>query len=244
VYEEASALKRAAVLWADDRSLFEYVGQVKWRALGDYAALAPPDSEESYFPSSIFSLSPDEDFVDCGAYDGDTLRALIDRQQDRFRHFSAFEPDPANYAKLQQFVTTLPPTLRSKISLHSLAVGATRSRLTFNATGTEGAAIDDRGGITVQCALLDDVMSNRPPTYLKMDIEGSERNAIVGARSTIQQYQPVMAVCVYHKQNDLWQLPLFIHSLQPDYRFFLRTHDVDGWQTVCYAVPKARCRRA
>jgi FkbM family methyltransferase len=239
MYEERAEVGEAGELWYDERSRAEYLAQVRWRAYGDYDGLGIPDSEESYFPDSIFSLVPDEEFVDCGAYDGDTLRSLIQRRRD-FRHISAFEPDPHNHGKLERYLATLDLCLCRRISLHNLAVGAFRTQVRFNATGTEGAAVTSHGEITVECYPLDEILHETTPTYLKMDIEGAEHDAIAGAQSTIRKHHPVMAVCVYHKQNDLWRLPLAIRSLFPDYRFFLRTYEVDGWQTVCYAVPEGR----
>ena len=243
MYQERTEVREAGELWCDEKSRSEYLAQIRWRAYGDYDGLGVPDAEESYFPGSIFSLVPDEDFVDCGAYDGDTLRSLIQRRRD-FRHITAFEPDPTNYGKLGRFVATLDSDVCRKISLHNLAVGASRTQVRFNATGTEGAAVASHGEITVECYPLDEILHERRPTYLKMDIEGAERDAIDGAQSTIRTHHPAMAVCVYHKQNDLWRLPLAIRSLYSDYRFFLRTHEVDGWQTVCYAVPPERCMGA
>ena len=243
IYEEGTEVREAADLWCDEKSRSEYLAQVRWRAYGDYDGLGIPDSEEQYFPDNIFRLMPDEDFVDCGAYDGDTLRRLIHRRRD-FRHIAAFEPDPINYGKLSQYVAGLDSHVCQKISLHNLAVGAARTHVSFNATGTDGAAIASHGESMVECCPLDETLHESKPTYLKMDIEGAEQDAIVGAQSTIRNHRPVMAVCVYHRQNDLWRLPLAIRSLYPDYRFFLRTHEVDGRETVCYAVPKERCRRA
>jgi hypothetical protein len=52
----------------------------------------------------------------------------------------------------------------------------------------------------------------------------------------------LLSICVYHKQDDLWRIPLFIHTLVEDYRLFLRPHDVDGWQLVYYAVPANQLR--
>jgi hypothetical protein len=75
---------------------------------------------------------------------------------------------------------------------------------------------------------------------IKMDIEGFELEALEGAREVIEKHQPILSICVYHRQNDLWRIPLFIRSLVKDYRLFLRPHDVDGWQLVCYAVPPNR----
>jgi hypothetical protein len=77
-----------------------------------------------------------------------------------------------------------------------------------------------------------------------MDIEGSEMDALAGASRIIREQGPLLAICVYHKQDDLWKIPLLIHSLNPEYRFFLRPHKLEVWDLVCYAVPKARCLAA
>ncbi len=83
-------------------------------------------------------------------------------------------------------------------------------------------------------------MRDEKPTYIKMDIEGYEASAIEGAREIIQQHQPVLAICVYHKQQDLWQIPLLMKSLCGDYQLFLRPHLDEGWDLVCYAIPRKR----
>ena len=77
-----------------------------------------------------------------------------------------------------------------------------------------------------------------------MDIEGAELDALEGARRSIQTHRPILSICVYHKQDDLWRIPLFIHALVEDYRLFLRPHEVDGKELVCYAVPLNRLRSA
>ena len=77
-------------------------------------------------------------------------------------------------------------------------------------------------------------------TFIKMDIEGAEFDALRGARAAIERHRPVLAVCVYHQQDDLWRLPLLMKEMVPDYRMYLRCHEGDGWQTVAYAVPPER----
>lgn len=84
---------------------------------------------------------------------------------------------------------------------------------------------------------LDSVLSGRPCTYLKMDVEGAEREAIAGAEKTIRQYAPKLNVAAYHRSEDFFQLPLLIHALQPNYRLYLRHHPyVPAWDTNLYAI--------
>ncbi len=101
----------------------------------------------------------------------------------------------------------------------------------------EGAA-----GATVQVAveLLDDLFGADVPTLIKLDIEGAEPEALRGARGAIATHGPVCAICVYHRQDHLWRLPLMLHAWRSDYAFFLRPHNEEGWYLVCYAVPVAR----
>jgi hypothetical protein len=75
-----------------------------------------------------------------------------------------------------------------------------------------------------------------------MDIEGAEPDALLGTRKTIQKNMPVMAICLYHAQEHLWQIPLLIQSISNDYKFFLRRYSDECWETVCYAVPRNRLK--
>lgn len=241
VYEQAAAVRDALGLWADVSSRREYVAQVRWRALGDFDGLAAPTPHESYFPEDVFRLADDEAFVDCGAYDGDTVRTFLHRRGDAFRSLTALEPDPATYARLVAYLDTLPGRVRGRITALPVAVGAAAGRVTFDAGGS--AAVSEAGDVEVTCARLDDLLAGRPVTYVKMDIEGAEADAVAGAAGAIAGQRPVLAVCVYHRQDHLWRLPRLVHSIAPDYRFFLRPHENDGWQLVCYAVPAERLGR-
>lgn len=86
-------------------------------------------------------------------------------------------------------------------------------------------------------ARLDDLIGDARVTFLKMDIEGAELKALEGARGTILANRPKLAICVYHHFKDLWEIPLFIKSLVPEYRIFLRHHTKLEYETVCYALP-------
>ena len=92
-------------------------------------------------------------------------------------------------------------------------------------------------GKETQMRALDSVLSGRPCTYLKMDVEGAEREAIAGAENTIRQYAPKLNIAAYHRSEDFFQLLLLIHALQPSYRLYLRHHPyVPAWDTNLYAI--------
>lgn len=70
-----------------------------------------------------------------------------------------------------------------------------------------------------------------------MDIEGAELKALEGATECISKYSPQLAISVYHKPEDIIEIPMFIKSLNPKYRFWLRHYSLSWFDTVLYAVP-------
>jgi FkbM family methyltransferase len=240
VRQNADAVRTAAAIWSDDRSRHEYLRQVSWRLCGSWT-FDRPLADESYFPVGLFELIPDEVFIDCGAFDGDTLRAYLARAARGFRRFVAVEPDETTFARLGTYVAGLSPDTQARISVQHCAVGAERTMIPFHATGELSSKSAPGGASLIRCVPISELADPAiPVTYIKMDIEGAELDALRGARETIERDRPVLAVCVYHNQHDLWQLPLFIKAMVPDYRMYLRCHEGDGWQTVAYAVPPER----
>ena len=78
------------------------------------------------------------------------------------------------------------------------------------------------------------------PTFIKMDVEGSEIDALIGAQNIIRKELPILAICAYHRQDHMWRIPSLIHSFSDQYCFFLRPHLSEGWDLVCYAIPLPR----
>ncbi len=70
--------------------------------------------------------------------------------------------------------------------------------------------------------------------FIKMDIEGSEVSALVGARETIKKYKPKLAISVYHKWDDLKIIPMLIYGMRSDYSFYLDCTTGFGGETVLY----------
>jgi len=242
VYQEADLVRAAFGLWADEQSREEYIAQVRYRVLGDAYGLRPPDAEPSYFLDSLYSLGAGEVFVDCGAYDGDTLHEVLRRIGSEFSRIVALEPDPRSLEAIRRYVASLPPAVAARISVYPYAVSSTRKRVQFSASGDMSAAISASGSLVVDAAPLDELVLDMAPTFVKMDIEGAEAEALEGARQLISRHRPILSICLYHRQSDLWRIPLLIHSIYPGYRHFLRPHETDGWQTVGYAVPPERLK--
>jgi FkbM family methyltransferase len=158
----------------------------------------------------------------------------------------ALEPDEENFARLQAAVAKLPINVRARVDCRQLALASAPGRLHLRATGTAASTTSAEfgaGTVAVPAEPLDVVLGDAAPTMLKLDIEGAEIDALLGARETILRHAPVLAVCVYHRQDDLWRIPLMLREWRDDYAFFLRPHNEEGWDLVCYAVPRARLWR-
>jgi FkbM family methyltransferase len=244
VYRHVADVRAGLFVWADEASRREYVAQVRYRLSLDERLPPPLPPEQTYFPEDLVPLSPDERFVDCGAYDGDSVRGFLKRRGTSFGHVHAVEPDPVNCGKLRQFVAGLPAELSGKLTVIQSAAGARRERVRFAATGTAESSVQGGGAFEVECAPLDELLAGAAPTYVKMDIEGAEPEALAGAHALIREHAPVLAVCLYHSQEHLWQIPLLIRSLSDRYRLFLRRYSDALWEQVCYAVPAHRLKGA
>ena len=239
-------VRRAFDVWSDHASRAEYVAQVKFRLQSDFDGLPAPVTHPQYFPDDLFAWSDGEWMVDGGAYDGDSIRMLSMLHGERFAHVLAVEPDPANFAQLQATVAALPHPTREKVDCRQLALASSRATLHLAATGTAASATSDAasaGAIAVSAEPLDALVAGERPTFIKLDIEGAEIDALEGARGTILNHAPVLAVCVYHRQDHLWRIPLLLRRWRDDYSLFLRPHNEEGWDLVCYAVPRARLAR-
>jgi FkbM family methyltransferase len=236
-------VRRAFDLWEDDASRAEYVAQVRFRLNADFDALPHPVGHPQYFPDDLYAWSDDEWIVDGGAYDGDSVGMVSSKYGERFGHILALEPDPGNFARLQAAVTALPSAVRAKVDCRQVALGSERSTLYMDATATAASVTSvapAAGTIAVRAETLDDLVEGAIPTLIKLDIEGFEVDALEGGRQTIERHAPALAVCVYHRQDHLWKIPLLLREWRDDYAFFLRPHNEEGWDLVCYAVPRAR----
>ncbi|MFL6465678.1 MAG: FkbM family methyltransferase [Bryobacteraceae bacterium] len=239
VQEQAEKIDFCFEVLSDDKSREEFVRQLTWRLTGDFDALGDPVADEIYFPRFVSRRKSPETFIDCGAYNGDTVLRFISRNQGEYKSILAFEPDPSNLSALNQTISALSPDHRERIRVFPYAVGAQPERVRFIAIGTEGASVGS-GDYEVDCVRLDDIVGEEDPTYIKMDIEAAEPDALHGAQNTIRRSIPVIAACSYHVQDHLWTIPLTMSEIFPEYTISLRQHIQLVEDLVSYAVPRDR----
>lgn len=233
--ETAAELAAARSLLADDRSR-EVFDAILRRVLGEWndPGLMPSVCDpDQYFPSDLVSLGADEAFVDVGAYDGDTVRDIVSRTGGRFERITCFELDRLNYEALSRNLRTMPQA--DRITARNLGLWDTAADVRYS-VGRSQSTIGSDGEVG-HVVPLDEVLVGERVTFIKMDIEGAEPQALNGARSIITAQRPKLAVCVYHHISHLWDIPLAIHDLDPRYRLYLRHHTNLEYETVCYALP-------
>jgi FkbM family methyltransferase len=210
--------------------------QYAFREAPDYDLQGlPTPISELYFPDFVKPLD-DEYFVDCGAADGDTMEQFLAKWEN-FSAITAIEPDRKNVGEIRKKYSHF-----HNVEICHLAVGDYTGKVAFLASGDTASHVSSEGTLWVPCTKLDAMFFRQPPTYIKMDIEGAELEALWGARQVMQEHRPVFAVCAYHSSAHLWKIPLLIHALQPDYRLFFRRYAEGSFEIVWYAVPPERIR--
>lgn len=240
ILEQKTEIVRAWRLLGDEISRRTFLELLGFHLRHDYAGLSDPLPIQSiYFPMDLFALSPDEVFIDCGAFDGDTLRSYLSRQAG-FRSVIALEADPTNCQRLRDYVGGLDADVQRQIRVLHAAVADQSGTLRFDGSGSISSKVSDQGSIEVDAVRLDDLLRNAGATYVKMDIEGGESAALRGAAELIRKGDAIWATSVYHSVDDLWRIPLFLADRTQGYRFELRRYMPEVWDTVLYAVPAHR----
>jgi FkbM family methyltransferase len=244
LHNAAAEIRLCDSILCDEASRRELREQLVWRYWLDYDALPPPsDGKHTYFPPDLATPRNDEVFVDCGSFDGDSLSSFATHWNGRFRHAFAFEADPANRAALASNIDKM--GLAERTTIMPYAVGNLTGPVSFACNGTAGSHVSSSGGAsTVEARKLDDVQWPFPPTYIKMDIESAEPEALIGAQQLLRRYHPILAICTYHRSEHLWQIPNLIHSISTDYRIFIRRYAEECWEGVCYAIPSQPLKKA
>jgi FkbM family methyltransferase len=235
---ERAGLSAALDLMSDEASRLRFVDEVRARLTGRFDLLGPPVPGDQYLVDDLYTTSPGEVVFDGGAFDGDSLRDWL-RKGRAFARWIAIEPDPHNLNQLSATIEALPRETRARVRVVAAALGAAQGSAILDAQGVSSRVSKSASG-DIPVTTIDAIATAHRPTFVKLDIEGAEPDALRGASHTMERDRPVLAVCVYHRQRHLWEIPLVIGSMLPGYDFFLRPHGAEGWDLVLYAVPRER----
>jgi FkbM family methyltransferase len=227
-------LTETEALWADDESRALFHAILRCRLLGDYTCLPQPNRDDQYFPTGLPGWPEPIRLIDCGAYDGDTLRHLA-RLPLRLAAVAAFEPDLANFSKLAQTAQGLASS--TSICLYPCGVSDKTQQLRFQTGQGEGSHTTSDGDTVISCVALDEALPGFRPSLIKMDIEGAEYDALLGARGLIEQSRPGLAISVYHRADHLWTIPLQVQAWLKGGKHYLRLHAYTGLELIYYWIP-------
>ena len=194
-----------------------------------------------YFDLPYLEYGSDEVFIDGGACDGLSSLGFVkqcEKSGGSCQKIYCFEPDPKNIGRIQNNFQS-----RNIENYEIVAKGLWdgEQELLFAANGSANSHIiqgDGKNGqenaVKVSVTALDEVLAGQRASFIKMDVEGAEYKALLGARRTITEYKPKLAICVYHKPEDIWELPALVLDMRPDYKLYFRHYSAGPFETVMY----------
>ncbi len=187
---------------------------------------------QQYFDLPFLTREDHEIFVDGGCYDGENAHMFVKWAGNVQKTILAFEPDEVNFRKCYSALEEMGGVTYQLISK---GLWSTETTLDFCASSNEGSRFTAGGHAHLPVTSLDAAIDGKV-TFIKMDIEGAEYEALKGAQNLIRNYKPKLAIAIYHKPDDIWQLPALILSYYPQYTFYLRHYSLSSEETVLYAV--------
>jgi FkbM family methyltransferase len=233
ILENLSAIERTYQSLADEASRTSLLRICAFRLGRDMAYAGFSHPEPQYFNALTLETLAGKtvDYVDGGAYNGDTFHELANQAD--VGNAWLFEPDPDNFAALAKAVRGMP----SRSVCLPLAVADSYRILSFSGGNGEGGTISDDGTVRIAAVALDDVLPTQRVDFIKLDVEGAEIQALQGAAQLIERSRPVLAISLYHRPQDIWEIPDQLAGLCQNYKFYIRQHYYNSFDSVLYAIP-------
>lgn len=233
--EHRDDIVRLENLLADDKSKQVWRQMIEFRKTMNYK-IHPGMEPEQYFVDDIIRLNEEEVFIDCGGYDGKTSLDFINKVNGKFRNIVIFEPDSGCHPMIRKNVP-----IDRRIQIIPKGVWDMETDLSFVSSGDSashvaGAAEKVQGIETISVIPIDGCDECKDATFIKMDLEGAEQNALRGSKETIKKNKPKLAICIYHSDEDMVKIIDYIHELVPEYKLYVRHHSTSQMETVVYAV--------
>ncbi len=241
--ENRTAFERVYEMLADDESRRIYENIINYKLSGKLCYLRAAVSDENTVMRDLVQPDTVHTYLDLGAYNGDTVRKMLDAAPN-LQRVLAMEPDARNYKKLALYAEG---ETRADVRAYPYAAWDKRQTLTFRVEGNRNSTVAQNGttGIAVGQAKERQIEAERPDAvvggarvdFIKYDVEGAEREALLGSAETIAAHTPRLLVSLYHRSEDLFALPMLVLELNPDYRLYLRRFPyVPAWDINLYCI--------
>lgn len=232
IEEHDEEFDEAYALLSDDFSRKSYIDILNFKVSGKVEYLFSCQKNKAEIYSEYLRLDNNEIFMDLGAYDGDTVREFLQATDNQYKKIIAVEADEKNYKKLTDKTSGV-----ERIETYNLAAWNKKETLFFEKKKGRNSKLSSAGQVEVQADSVDNILGGEKITILKMDIEGSEETALDGAKKTIQTYKPKLYVCAYHRNDDMFRLPLKINEIHKGYNFYFCHHPyIPAWESNFYCV--------
>lgn len=230
-------LEKVRALLADEESRHIYDNIIKYKITADISYLFSAESDTSE-SMDILGAARFEVAADLGAYNGDTARELIEFAPD-IRKIIALEPDRRSFRKLSEYAKN---ESRCEILPVNAVAWCEDTSLSFEDAGNRNSGVnaDAKKTITVNAVKLDTLTANEERLdYIKYDVEGSEKEALLGSTEAIKRFSPAILLSLYHRNEDIFSLPLLLLSIDKDYRLYLRRkRGIPAWDINLLAVKR------
>lgn len=230
--ENAHKIQQVYDMLHDDYSRRVYANIINFKISGDISYLSSVTTPKSEIYKEIIKPHLNETYVDLGAYNGDTIQEVLEFTRGIYTGIYAVEPDRKNFKKLSKFVDGMP-----HVFTFNAAAWCVDTELPFASKAGRQSAICASSDTMVQARSVDSILGKRSATIIKMDVEGFEREAIWGAANTIARYSPRLMIALYHRNEDIFDIPLLIKTINPEYKLYIR-HQlyIPAWETNLYAT--------
>jgi FkbM family methyltransferase len=192
------------------------------------------DNEKQYFNKLSIGIRQKKIiYCDIGSYDGDSI---IDAERYlKPDEIYAFEPVSSNFSRMLKKLSFL----NTRFNLIPLGISKKFDKVPFSDTESqsESARIVESSNNYITTISLDESF-NVDFNFIKIDVEGFEKDVLIGAKKTIIKNKPIITMSLYHNPYDLWELPLLIKKILPDYKLFVRQHQFNTFDCVLYCIPR------
>ncbi len=230
-----NSIQKAFTLLSDELSRNTFAA-ILTRYLTAYPLEIPSlPFKDQYLPYDIPMAKKPSHYVSCGAFNGDSITKIFNAFG-KFETIYAFEPDPNNFSELNKTISSYSSSLGKSIISVPCGVHSKTGLLNFSSGNGLSSSVDPMGQSYVQVIRLDDFISTDCLTYITMDVEGSELEALAGATNILEKNQPDLGISVYHYPHHLWAVIDLINNLNLGYKFYLRNYSGFTYETVLYAT--------
>jgi FkbM family methyltransferase len=239
--QNTERVKYVSNLFYDDESKKTFNKIINFRQTGKKNDYISHGRQTQYFINDFFTYGKNEVYIDCGAYDGDTVENFLKLPNMEYEQIIIFEPNAENFKIIQKKLGSGVKTTEQQKILINAGVYSKDCEL-YLIDYQDGSIVSEtptgtKGEIIVKVKAIDNLENLKRTTFIKMDIEGAEMEALKGAKKTILRDRPRLAISIYHSDEDMLRIAEWIHALVPEYKLYCRHHSIYpfAFETILYA---------